>query len=148
LLVAVHWAGLLHSWPYVPGSAFWHCFISILHNGDINPVGAVAFDHHFNAVLGVFFGRAVAPCHTVAVAQYRQFSVCVFDSHVVSFHVWLSCGRATIPATTLREGLALALSRGADRDNPAGESVGLLGLAAVGSKANDLFAVGALAKGA
>jgi len=62
-------------------------FHLILHNGDINPVGAFAFDHHFNASLGVFFGRAVAPCHAVAVAQYRQFAVCVFDSHVVSFHV-------------------------------------------------------------
>jgi hypothetical protein len=62
--------------------------------------------------------------------------------------VWFSCGRATIPATTLREGLALALSSCADRDNPACDTVGLLCFAAVGSKANDLFAVGALAKGA
>jgi hypothetical protein len=43
---------------------------------------------------------------------------------------------------------ALALSRGADRDNPACDTVGLLCFAAVGSKTNDLFAVGALAKGA
>jgi len=40
---------------------------------------------------------------------------------------------------------ALALSCGADRDNPAGDSVGLLGLCAVGSKTDDLSAVGALA---
>jgi hypothetical protein len=43
---------------------------------------------------------------------------------------------------------ALALSRGADRDNPAGDSVGLLCFAAVCAKTNDLFSVGALAKGA
>ncbi len=53
--------------------------------------------------------------------------------------------RATVPATTLREGLALALSCGADWDNPAGYTVGLLCLGAVGSKTNDLFSVGALA---
>jgi hypothetical protein len=40
---------------------------------------------------------------------------------------------------------ALALSCGADRDNPAGESVGLLGLGAMGSKTYDLAAVCALA---
>jgi hypothetical protein len=40
----------------------------ILHNGDINPVWAVAFDHHFNAIFGVFFGCAVTPYHAVAVA--------------------------------------------------------------------------------
>jgi len=85
LLVAVHWAGLLHSWPYVPGSAFWHCFM----------------------------------CGSPVVG--------------------------TIPATTLREGLALALSCGADRDNPACDTVGLLCFAAVCAKTNDLFAVGALA---
>jgi hypothetical protein len=87
LLVAVHWAGLLHSWPYVPGWAFWHRFI----------IGG-------------------------------------------------SCGRVTIPATTLREGLALALSSCGDWDYPAGESVGLLGLGSVGSESDNLAAVGALAQ--
>jgi hypothetical protein len=53
-----------------------------------------------------------------------------------------------MPATTLCEGLALVLSSCADWDNPAGDSVGLLCFAAVGSKPNNLFAVGALAKGA
>jgi hypothetical protein len=61
------------------------------------------------------------------------------------FMFWLSCGRATIPATTLREGLALALSSCGYWDNPACESVGLLCFAAVGSKPYDLSAVGALA---
>jgi hypothetical protein len=60
--------------------------------------------------------------------------------------VWVSCGRATIPATTLREGLALALSCGANWDNPASDTVGLLGFAAVCAKPNNLFSVGALAK--
>jgi hypothetical protein len=59
--------------------------------------------------------------------------------------VWFSCGRATIPATTLREGLALALSGCGDWDNPAGDTVGLLCFAAMGSEAYDLFSVGALA---
>jgi hypothetical protein len=40
---------------------------------------------------------------------------------------------------------ALALSCGADWDNPAGDPVGLLCFATVGSKTNDLFSVGALA---
>ena len=43
-------------------------------------------------------------------------------------------------------GQALDLSRGADRDNPAGDAVGLLCLGSVGSKPNDLFSVGALAQ--
>jgi hypothetical protein len=50
-----------------------------------------------------------------------------------------------MPATTLREGLALALSRGADRDNPACDPVGLLGFAAVCPESDNLAAVGALA---
>jgi hypothetical protein len=54
----------------------------------------------------------------------------------------------TIPATTLREGLALALSSCGDWDNPAGDTVGLLGLGAMGSKAYDLFAVCPLTQGA
>jgi hypothetical protein len=54
----------------------------------------------------------------------------------------------TIPATTLREGLALALSSCVDGDNPAGESVGLLGFGAVGSKPYDLAAVCPLTQGA
>jgi hypothetical protein len=52
----------------------------------------------------------------------------------------------TIPATTLREGLALALSSCGDWDHPAGESVGLFGFGAVGSESDNLAAVGALAK--
>jgi hypothetical protein len=40
---------------------------------------------------------------------------------------------------------ALALSSCANRDNPAGESVGLLCFASVGSKPDNLPAVGALA---
>jgi hypothetical protein len=52
----------------------------------------------------------------------------------------------TIPATTLREGLALALSSCGDWDYPAGQSVGLLGLGAMGSKPNDLAAVCPLAQ--
>jgi hypothetical protein len=60
--------------------------------------------------------------------------------------VWFSCGRATIPATTLREGLALALSSCGDWDNPASDTVGLLCFAAMCPKTNDLAAVGALAK--
>jgi hypothetical protein len=51
----------------------------------------------------------------------------------------------TIPATTLREGLALALSDCSDWDNPACDPVGLLCFAAVCAKTNDLFSVGALA---
>jgi hypothetical protein len=62
--------------------------------------------------------------------------------------VWFSCGRATIPATTLREGLALVLSSCGDWDNPASDTVGLLGFAAVCAKTNDLFSVCPLAKGA
>jgi hypothetical protein len=41
---------------------------------------------------------------------------------------------------------ALALSSCGDWDNPAGDTVGLLCLGAMGSKPDDLFAVGALAK--
>jgi hypothetical protein len=62
------------------------------------------------------------------------------------FHVGFSCGRATIPATTLREGLALALSRGADRDNPARDTVGLLCFGSVCPESDNLAAVGALAQ--
>jgi hypothetical protein len=51
----------------------------------------------------------------------------------------------TIPATTLREGLALALSSCGDWDYPAGDSVGLLCFGSVGSKPDNLPAVGALA---
>jgi hypothetical protein len=40
---------------------------------------------------------------------------------------------------------ALALSCGADRDNSASDSVGLLGFGSVGSKPDNLPAVGALA---
>jgi hypothetical protein len=40
---------------------------------------------------------------------------------------------------------ALALSSCVDRDNPAGDSVGLLGLGAMGSKTDDLFSVCPLA---
>ena len=85
-LVAVHWAGFPHSWPYVPGSALVHRCI-----------------------------------------------------------VGFSCGRATVPATTLGQGLALVLSGCGDWDNPAGYTVGLLCLGAVGSKAYDLAAVCPLA---
>jgi hypothetical protein len=118
---------------------------SILHNGDINPVGAFAFDHHFNAIFGVFFGCAVAPCHAVAVAQYRQFAVCVFDSHVVSFHVLALLWSGQFPLLPSVTGQALALSSCGDWDYPAGYAVGLLGFASVGSKPDDLAAVGALA---
>jgi hypothetical protein len=52
----------------------------------------------------------------------------------------------TIPATTLREGLALALSGCGDGDYPAGDTVGLLGFGAVGSESDNLAAVGALAQ--
>jgi hypothetical protein len=51
----------------------------------------------------------------------------------------------TIPATTLLEGLALALSSCCNWDNPAGDSVGLLGFGSVGSESDNLPAVGALA---
>jgi hypothetical protein len=94
-LAAVHWAGLPHSCPYVPGSAL----------------------VHFNS---------------------SGFSGFMFWAPVVG----------TIPATTLCEGLALALSDCSDWDNPACDTVGLLGFAAVCPKTNDLFSVGALAKGA
>jgi hypothetical protein len=40
---------------------------------------------------------------------------------------------------------ALALSRGANWDNPAGDSVGLLCFASVGSESDNLPAVGSLA---
>jgi hypothetical protein len=59
--------------------------------------------------------------------------------------VWFSCGRATIPATTLREGLALALSGCGYWDNPASYTVGLLCFCAVCAKPDNLAAVGALA---
>jgi hypothetical protein len=49
-----------------------------------------------------------------------------------------------VPATTLRQGLALVLSSCGDWDNPACESVGLLGFGAMGAKPYDLAAVGAL----
>jgi hypothetical protein len=62
--------------------------------------------------------------------------------------VWFSCGRATIPATTLREGLALALSSCGDWYNPASDTVGLFGFAAMCPKTYDLAAVCPLAKGA
>jgi hypothetical protein len=45
-------------------------------------------------------------------------------------------------------GQALALSGCGDWDNPAGDTVGLLGLGAMGSEAYDLFSVCPLAKGA
>ena len=51
----------------------------------------------------------------------------------------------TIPATTLLEGLALALSSCGDWDYPACDPVGLLGFDAVGSESDNLAAVGALA---
>jgi hypothetical protein len=51
----------------------------------------------------------------------------------------------TIPATTLCEGLALALSDCSDWDNPACDTVGLLCFGAVCSKAYDLAAVCPLA---
>jgi hypothetical protein len=51
----------------------------------------------------------------------------------------------TIPATTLREGLALALSSCGDGDYPAGGAVCLLCFAAMGAKPDNLAAVGALA---
>jgi hypothetical protein len=50
-----------------------------------------------------------------------------------------------VPATTLREGLALALSSCGDWDYPAGGAVCLLCFAAMGSKPDDLLSVGALA---
>jgi hypothetical protein len=50
-----------------------------------------------------------------------------------------------VPAITLLQGLALVLSSCGDWDNPAGESVGLLCFAAMGSKPDNLAAVGALA---
>jgi hypothetical protein len=50
-----------------------------------------------------------------------------------------------MPATTLGQGLALVLSNCGDWDNPACDTVGLLGFAAVGSKPDNLAAVGALA---
>jgi hypothetical protein len=50
-----------------------------------------------------------------------------------------------VPATTLREGLALVLSSCGDWDYPAGESVGLFGFGAMGSKPDNLPTVGALA---
>jgi hypothetical protein len=52
----------------------------------------------------------------------------------------------TIPATTLREGLALALSGCCNWDYPASGAVGLLGLGAMCAKPDNLAAVGALAK--
>ena len=54
---------------------------------------------------------------------------------------WGDNSRTCPPVT----GQALALSCGADRDNPAGGAVGLLGFAAVGSESDNLPAVGALA---
>jgi hypothetical protein len=62
-----------------------------------------------------------------------------------SVHGCFSCGRATIPATTLREGLALALSSCGDGDYPPGDAVGLLGFASVCPKPDNLAAVGSLA---
>jgi hypothetical protein len=50
----------------------------------------------------------------------------------------------TCPPVT-GQALALALSDCSDWDNPAGDSVGLLGLAAMGSKPDNLPTVGALA---
>jgi hypothetical protein len=54
----------------------------------------------------------------------------------------------TIPATTLGQGLALALSGCCDWDDPASGAVGLLGLGAMCAKTNDLFSVCTLAQGA
>mgnify|MGYP000346654147 CR=1 FL=1 len=47
--------------------------------------------------------------------------------------------------TTLREGLALALSSCGDGYHSAGDAVGLLGLGAMGAKTDNLAAVGSLA---
>jgi hypothetical protein len=52
------------------------------------------------------------------------------------------------PAKPSRRGLDLKLSDCSDGDYPAGDSVCLLGFGAMGAKTNDLFTVGALAKGA
>jgi hypothetical protein len=72
----------------------------------------------------------------------------VVDVFLICLHGWRSCGRVKVPATTLREGLALVLSSCGDWDDSAGDSVGLLGLCAVCPESNNLFSVGALAKGA
>jgi hypothetical protein len=82
------------------------------------------------------------------VAQYRQSAVCVFDSHVVSFHVLALLWSGQFPLLHPVTVQALALSCGADWDNPAGDTVGLLCFAAMGSKPYDLLSVCPLAQGA
>jgi hypothetical protein len=68
-----------------------------------------------------------------------------FNSSGFSGFMVLASVVGTIPATTLREGLALALSDCGDRDNPACDTVGLLCFAAVCPESDNLAAVGALA---
>jgi hypothetical protein len=53
--------------------------------------------------------------------------------------------RVKVPATTLLQGLALVLSSCANRDNSAGDSVGLLCFGSVCPESDNLAAVGALA---